>query len=489
MNLERVCNVACRTWAASRAAQVTRVLSRLSSRELPSRLRSRVFNALGVCSMIEGSAGAGRSRDLFQAAMGIDPPFEAAARNLGLLADFDAAPDKAKARVATVSALSDRQDAIDVDRGASLSRALNQAGHETRHIVVKLAEALVADLEIPRRVLDLTGPSRTPFQIQKSLSSAVAEFDPDCVILGGQADVLPLLAAGVRDFPYILGPDIADITALHDRSAGIRNDVAAPDAFRWAGVGTLAFDDQLRQALWDAEEVLVPTPESQWRLAPYARSVRVIPWGVDISTFAEPMRELSDSSATLKICLVGMGNLDHQNASFQSLLRAQLRLTQNSSITIEVTFLGTARSSANASTGALVKAAPATERARLFQAADVVVFLSNDGPQAQLAALIAEAMACGRPAVVGRNEITSYLVADGVDGMMFEPEHPVDLIRVLTRFAADPQMRRDMGEAARRSAKNRFSWDVMIERAFAPVVQRFAARRGRVAMQGSPVIG
>jgi hypothetical protein len=55
-----------------------------------------------------------------------------------------------------------------------------------------------------------------------------------------------------------------------------------------AGVGTPEYDHLLRQTLHDAEAVLVLNPITAAMLEPYARHVRIVPWGIDPARFPWP---------------------------------------------------------------------------------------------------------------------------------------------------------------------------------------------------------
>jgi glycosyltransferase involved in cell wall biosynthesis len=90
---------------------------------------------------------------------------------------------------------------------------------------------------------------------------------------------------------------------------------------------------------------------------------------------------------------------------------------------------------------------------RALAALDVKIFLvpGTDGSCRALR----EAMALGRPSVVARRGMLPELVTDGADGLVID-DTPETLAEALVRLGRDVTLRRRMGEAARRTALERF---------------------------------
>jgi len=78
-----------------------------------------------------------------------------------------------------------------------------------------------------------------------------------------------------------------------------------------------------------------------------------------------------------------------------------------------------------------------------------------------------EAMAFGRPVVATAVGGLVDAVEDGVTGFLVPERDPVALRRVLERLLADAQLRARLGDAARKAARERFSWQVATERTIA----------------------
>ena len=70
-----------------------------------------------------------------------------------------------------------------------------------------------------------------------------------------------------------------------------------------------------------------------------------------------------------------------------------------------------------------------------------------------------EAMAYGRPVVATRVGGLADAVEDGVTGLLGPARDPGALRAEIERLVADPDLRRRLGDAARRSAAQRFSWE------------------------------
>jgi hypothetical protein len=428
-----------------------------------------------VWSTVEGSIHTAGIRPLFNAALAIDSFAEAPAANLSLLNAYCSSDQSPRSRIATVTSQTSQLRSIDSDRGACLAGALARAGYETMHFIVKLGDPAKINLGIPHHVLDFASSRHTPIQIQQALRECINHFDPDCVILSGRPSMLSLLAAAVRNRPYFLGPDIVNLHDLPDEGTEFTDDSAQPDDVHWGLFRTSVQRDELRQTLWNAEGVLVPAPESQSRFAPYCRSVRVVPWGGDITVASNDSstpgcdKPNADGGERVKLCLV---NTDSDNES-SSGLHAILRQLSTIVPAPSIGFLG-----GNDSESFAPNTAGINVNETSLRMADCIVFL--DGvPHATLAALMVEAMGCGRPVVVPRNGITTYLMSDGVEGVMFEPRHPADVIRAVRRLVADAPLRQKMGAAGRRTVVKRFSWDVIIERGYRPILEQIAWRSGQ----------
>jgi glycosyltransferase involved in cell wall biosynthesis len=80
---------------------------------------------------------------------------------------------------------------------------------------------------------------------------------------------------------------------------------------------------------------------------------------------------------------------------------------------------------------------------------------------------VLEAMACGRPVVASAVDGVSELVADGVTGTLVPAEDAAALAAALDALALDPQLRAQLGEAARQRQRTQFTLDLMVDRTLA----------------------
>jgi glycosyltransferase involved in cell wall biosynthesis len=71
-----------------------------------------------------------------------------------------------------------------------------------------------------------------------------------------------------------------------------------------------------------------------------------------------------------------------------------------------------------------------------------------------------EAMCCGRAVVGARIGGVPEAINDGYNGLLFEPDDPVDLARALKRLAKDAPLRNELGQNGRRLAEQKFSAEV-----------------------------
>jgi len=110
------------------------------------------------------------------------------------------------------------------------------------------------------------------------------------------------------------------------------------------------------------------------------------------------------------------------------------------------------------------------ELPRHYRAADIVLVPTI--AQDALSITSVEAMAAGIPVIASRIGGLPYTVADGVNGLLCEPGDPVDLARQIARLLDDPALRGQMGLAGRKRFEEEFTWEVVIERYWRPLLAR-----------------
>jgi glycosyltransferase involved in cell wall biosynthesis len=125
---------------------------------------------------------------------------------------------------------------------------------------------------------------------------------------------------------------------------------------------------------------------------------------------------------------------------------------------------------------------PPEELARLYARAAVVVCPSH---REGFGVACLEAMAHGRPVVASAVGGLLDLVVDGETGIHVPPADVEALRTALERLLGDRELRRRMGEAGRRRAAERFSWDT-VTRQTVELYARYAGKKSGRSGSGSP---
>jgi glycosyltransferase involved in cell wall biosynthesis len=121
------------------------------------------------------------------------------------------------------------------------------------------------------------------------------------------------------------------------------------------------------------------------------------------------------------------------------------------------------------------------EKPGLLAAADVFVHPSINE---SFGIVLVEAWACGKP-VVGTNQgAIASVIDDGQDGLLFDPARAPDasggLAVQINALLRDPALRARMGEAGRRKALTRYTWDGIarqVRAIYADTLERSAGSR------------
>ena len=167
------------------------------------------------------------------------------------------------------------------------------------------------------------------------------------------------------------------------------------------------------------------------RLLAVARLVRKK--GLD--TFVDACAVLRDRGVDFEAVIVGESG-DHEQE-----VRARVAAT---GLGARVTFLG-----------------PLTQTGLFAQYQQASVFalpcrILEDGDRDGIPNVLMEAMACGLPVVTTRVTGITELVRDGVNGLIVEPDRPIDLADSLHRLIKDPELARHLAERGRRTVSERF---------------------------------
>jgi glycosyltransferase involved in cell wall biosynthesis len=397
---------------------------------------------------------------------------------------------------------------------AGLAQFLARAGYEVRHYYARFPAwgiGRVTD-ELPSHgeALEFDATTWSVAAIQGRYRRAVDRFGPDYVVITDTWNMKPLLAEAMRGYPCLLlfqaqenfcplnnlrllglGPDQVEQCPRHQLASPevCRGCVAARGHHSGAlhrceralaGVGTPEYDQKLRRSLQEAEAVLVLNPLTAAMLEPYARRVRIVPWGIDPARFPWPPpdearesdRERSSPAcpaATLFMAAVAGEFIKGYHVAHEA---CRLLRQSRSDFELMVTFDPPGPGRIDEFTRS-VGWCSQEELPRHYRAADIclVPTIAQDG----LSITSVEAMASGIPVVASRIGGLPYTVSDGLTGLLFETGDPADLARQIARLLDDPDLRRRMGRAGRKRFEEDFTWETVIERHWRPLLARRAA--------------
>ena len=106
-----------------------------------------------------------------------------------------------------------------------------------------------------------------------------------------------------------------------------------------------------------------------------------------------------------------------------------------------------------------------------------------------------EAMAAGRPVVASRLGGLPFTVMDGTTGLLCEPGDPDDLAAKIEMLLDDAELRPRLGRAGRQRFEEHYSWPVIIDRHYKPLLgepnkpkDKEAGRRGDKEIRAYPSV-
>lgn len=384
-----------------------------------------------------------------------------------------------------------------------LAKFLDRMGFDVCHIYVKYNAWGVGQVQgvlpYPSMAIEFDEQEWVLPLITARVRQATDAFCPDHVIITDSWNMKPLLAEALSHLPYILRLQALECLCplnnvrllpaadmrLHQCA---RHQLATPaecsgclmENGRWSGplhqaeralceVGTREYYKKLLRAFAEAEAVLVVNPLAEAMIGPYAKVVQVVTAGMDPSRFPwPPPEEAREPWAQGRCVLFFAGLTNEPMKGFQVAYEACRRLWERRQDFVLV---------------ATMDAAPEDEEflhcvgwlsqddlPLWYWRSDIVIFPTV--AQEALGRTAVEAMASGRPVVASRIGGLPFTVSDGATGLLCDPGNPDDLAWKLESLIDDPEARARMGRAGRRRFEEHYSWDVIIEKHYRPLLKR-----------------
>jgi glycosyltransferase involved in cell wall biosynthesis len=383
---------------------------------------------------------------------------------------------------------------------AETGKFLQRAGYEVRHIYAQYADwglgIVTQPLETPTEPLPFDAKSWHAAEIQRRFRRAVDDFAPDYVIITDSWNSKPLLAEAVQDYRYFLRLaaqeclcPLNNVRLLVDEQGRIsacpKQQLATPDDCRecvrqrqqqsgglhqaergLVGYGTPEYDAQLRRAFAQAEGVLAVNPLIAAMVSPYCKAVHVIPSGFDPERFPWPPDDIqrpADSRAVIFFA----GLVDEYMKGFRVLHSAAARLWAKRQ-DFEIVATGDPPGQVDAMTR-FVGWLSQEELPRHLRQADFLVFPTI--AEEALGRTAVEAMGVGRPVIASRIGGLPFTVTEGLTGLLFEPGNVEELAAKMEMLLDDRQLRERMGKAARQRFVEHFTWDVIIDKSYRPLLK------------------
>jgi phosphatidyl-myo-inositol dimannoside synthase len=107
---------------------------------------------------------------------------------------------------------------------------------------------------------------------------------------------------------------------------------------------------------------------------------------------------------------------------------------------------------------------PHDQIACYYNMCDLLAMPSVTHPADGLNVCVLDAMACAKPIVASRAAGNPLVVADGLNGVRVDENHPDQLAHAIARLADSPGLRAQMGAASRRRIEHEFDWPHLAKR-------------------------
>ncbi len=381
-----------------------------------------------------------------------------------------------------------------------LAAALSQRGYDVRHIYAAYEGWGVGRVTEPLSVtavpLTFTDADWHAERIQDRFREAVDEFAPDFVIITDSWSTKPLLAEAVADYPYFLRLaaleclcPLNNVRLLFQDRQLVQcrlNQLADHESCQrcvtlnaqfsgslhqaeraLAGFSEAEYPRRLQRAFRGAEAILVVNPEIAELARPFARCVEIVPSGFDPQRFPIPLATPDMAENRSRTRLIFAGLVDEPMKGFSVLWDACQQLwAQRQDFELAVTC--DARADWDAPYIRWIGWQTQSDLPDAIRGADVLIFPTV--AQEALGRTAVEAMGCGKPVIASHLGGLSWVVDDGVTGLLVRPGEAADLAEKIGQLLDDPVQRQQLGEAGRAKFERDFLWDVILDRHYVPLL-------------------
>jgi glycosyltransferase involved in cell wall biosynthesis len=233
--------------------------------------------------------------------------------------------------------------------------------------------------------------------------------------------------------------------------------------------GATAARIRLEPAIGRSAAAVVATHSSEVpdlaRLGVHRSSIRVVPWGIDTSTFTPegPAAQRNERPRLLAVADLG------ERAALETLLRALTRVPGAELMIVggpagaamgnDRAYLGLARFAGAMGITERVMFTGQVEHGMmpaLMRSADLVISTCQYEPSGTTSL---QAMACGTPVIAPALGGHMDAVVDGTTGIFVPPGQPALLAQRIRQLLAHPMLIEAYGMAAADRARSRYSWD------------------------------
>ena len=515
---------ACRLAEEGRHDEARRQYGQLRTEVSNTRMKALISNDLAALAAVDGDVNAALNG--FGVALDIDKRCQPAKSNLNLLKSQRSTGQRASNMPSGFGPLTVPAEPDEVCKVAILSflfnwpsrsggivhtvelaQFLSRAGYDVQHIFARYAPwgigCVDGSLPFASKELEFDESSWKTTQIQVRFRNAVKRFDPDYVIITDCWNFKPLLAEALRGYPYFLRQQAMECLCPLNNLRMLTNSdgqvdqcpyhqLAAPEACAQcvrqrgdqsgglhvveralSGVGTSEYQQKLCRAFENAEAVLVLNPLIADLIRPYAKSVRVVTWGMDPDRFPWPWPDDACYSPPERVARIFMAGLVSEYIKGFHVLHEACQALWNKQRDFELVATGEPAGRVDEFTR-FVGWLSQDELPRHIREADILVMptIAQEG----LGRTTVEAMAVGRPVIASRIGGLPYTVRDGLTGLLCEPGNAADLAQKLEILLDNPELKQQMGIAGRRVFDEEFTWEKVIDKHYRPL---FAARRAR----------